>query len=128
MGGRLLRRWLEEPLLDVGPHHAAPRGGRGAGRDVIRRGDVRDLLRGMGDMERLVSRAAAGLANARDLVALKIALLRLPDLADARSAGAQLRERLNELAHRLACPPDVAAAHRRRPSRTIRLPDCARAA
>ena len=106
MGGRLLRRWLEEPLLDVGRitrrHDAVDE----LARDVIRRGDVRDLLKGMGDMERLVSRAAAGLANGRDLIALKNALLRLPDLA-ALLEGVQ-SEKLNELAHRLSCPPDVA--------------------
>src|SRR5579862_4382578 len=68
MGGRLLRRWLEEPLLDVGRINRRLDAVEELGRDLIRRGDVRDLLRGMGDMERLVSRSAAGLANARDLV------------------------------------------------------------
>src|SRR5579871_5735411 len=77
MGGRLLRRWLEEPLLE--PRRIARRHEvvEELTRDPIRRGDILELLRGMGDMERLVSRSAAGLANARDLVALKNALLRL---------------------------------------------------
>jgi DNA mismatch repair protein MutS len=107
MGGRLIRRWLEEPLLDVGRITRRLDAVEELARDVIRRGDVRDLLRGMGDMERLVSRSAAGLANARDLVALKIALLRLPELAVAL-AGVQ-SEKLRELAHRLSCPPEIAA-------------------
>jgi DNA mismatch repair protein MutS len=107
MGGRLLRRWLEEPLLDVGRIQRRHEAVEELARDVIRRGDMRDLLRGMGDMERLVSRAAAGLANARDLVALKNALLRLPELA-AALAGAR-SEKLSELGRRLACPPDIAA-------------------
>jgi DNA mismatch repair protein MutS len=106
MGGRLLRRWLEEPLLDVGRIDRRLDAVEELGRDLIRRGDVRDLLRGMGDIERLVSRSAAGLANARDLVALKNAVLRLPELATAL-AGAQ-SERLTELAHRLSCPPEIA--------------------
>ena len=106
MGGRLLRRWLEEPLLDVPHINRRLDAVEELSRDVIRRGDVRDLLRGMGDIERLVSRCAAGLANGRDLIALKNALLRLPDLAELLE-GIQ-SEKLNELAHRLSCPPDVA--------------------
>ncbi|HLV79023.1 MAG TPA: DNA mismatch repair protein MutS [Chthonomonadaceae bacterium] len=106
MGGRLLRRWLEEPLLDVGRIQRRHEAVEELAHDVIRRGDLRDLLRGMGDMERLVSRAAAGLANARDLVALKTALLRLPEIADALTG---LRaEKLQDLRRRLACPPEVA--------------------
>lgn len=106
MGGRLLRRWLEEPLLDVGRIRRRHDAVEELARDVIRRGDLRELLKGMGDMERLVSRAAAGLSNGRDLVALKIALLRLPEIASVlEGVGA---ERLQELAHRLSCPPDVA--------------------
>ncbi|HZT40869.1 MAG TPA: DNA mismatch repair protein MutS [Chthonomonadaceae bacterium] len=106
MGGRLLRRWLEEPLLDVGRIQRRHEAVDELAHDVIRRGDLRDLLRGMGDMERLVSRAAAGLANARDLVALKNALLRLPEIADALTG---LRaEKLQDLRRRLACPPEIA--------------------
>src|SRR5262249_47596492 len=66
-----------------------------------------DLLKGMGDIERLVSRSAAGLANARDLVALKDALVRLPELAAVLSGARS--ERLNDLGRRLACPPEIAA-------------------
>lgn len=106
MGGRLLRRWLEEPLLDVGRITRRHDAVEELARDVIRRGDVRELLRGMGDMERLVSRAAAGLANGRDLVALKNALLRLPELATLLEGVHS--EKLAELGHRLSCPPDVA--------------------
>ena len=106
MAGRLLRRWLEEPLLDVGRITRRLDAVEELSRDVIRRGDLRDLLKGMGDMERLVSRSAAGLANGRDLIALKNALLRLPELADLLD-GVHA-EKLVELAHRLSCPPDIA--------------------
>ena len=106
MGGRMLRRWLEEPLLDVGRITRRHDAVEELAHDVIRRGDVRDILRGMGDMERLVSRAAAGLANGRDLIALKNALLRLPELADLLEEVKA--EKLTEVAHRLSCPPDAA--------------------
>jgi DNA mismatch repair protein MutS len=106
MGGRLLRRWLEEPLLDVGRIRLRHDAVEELVQDVIRRGDVMEYLRGMGDMERLVSRAAAGIANGRDLVALKNALMRLPQLAAALQGVRS--ERLNELGRRLACPPEIA--------------------
>ena len=106
MGGRLLRSWLLEPLLDVARIRRRHEAVEEIVFDTIRRGDLRDLLRGMGDMERLVSRSAAGLANARDLVALSGALQRLPEISEALS-GAKA-ERLNDIGARLACPPDVA--------------------
>ena len=106
MGSRLLRRWLEEPLLDVSAINARLDAVDEAMRDLILRGDVRDLLKGMGDMERLVSRACTGLANARDLVALRDALLRLPELA--RILANAKSEKLAELSRRLGCTPDIA--------------------
>jgi DNA mismatch repair protein MutS len=83
MGGRMLRRWLEEPLLDPERIRQRQDGVEELAGDPIRRGDVRDLLKGMGDLERLVSRSAAGLANARDLVALGQGLQRLPQIESA---------------------------------------------
>ncbi|MCS6776029.1 MAG: DNA mismatch repair protein MutS, partial [Chloroherpetonaceae bacterium] len=106
MGGRLLRRWLEEPLLDIARIRERQDAVEELFLDSIRRGDVLEALRGMGDMERLVSRAAAGLANARDLVALKNALLRLPSLAMALQNVRSTR--LQEIARHLACPPGIA--------------------
>ena len=106
MGGRLQRRWLEEPLLDVVRIRRRHEAVEELVRDPIKRGDVRDLLKGMGDMERLVSRAAAGMANGRDLIALKEALLRVPELADVLQTATA--ERIHDLTHSLACPPDAA--------------------
>lgn len=82
MGGRLLRRWLEEPLLDVGRIEQRLDAVEELTKEEILRGDVRELLKGVNDIERLVSRAAAGLANARDLVGLKESLKRLPCLGE----------------------------------------------
>jgi DNA mismatch repair protein MutS len=82
MGGRMLRRWLEEPLLDVGRIHRRLDAVEELAGDELLRGDLRDLLRGINDIERLVSRSAAGLANARDLVGLRDSLRRLDPLCD----------------------------------------------
>jgi DNA mismatch repair protein MutS len=100
MGARLLRRWIHQPLLDVAPIHARldaveellsppPFEGEGAGVRVFLRTDLRKLLDGMYDVERLVGRVGFGNANARDLVALRRSLARIPRvkalLAEARS-------------------------------------------
>lgn len=87
MGGRALRRWLLQPLLDLK--------GIQARHDTIQelvensglRQDLRQLLRQIYDLERLTGRAGSGTANARDLVALSQSLLRLPDLAELASYG-----------------------------------------
>jgi DNA mismatch repair protein MutS len=83
MGARLLRRWLEQPLLDREAirkrHDAVER----LFEQAFVRGDLRDALKGVRDVERLVSRAATGLASPRDLAALRDSLLALPRLDDA---------------------------------------------
>jgi DNA mismatch repair protein MutS len=87
MGGRALRRWLLQPLLDIK--------GIRARHDTIQellentglREDLRQLLRGMYDLERLTGRASSGKANARDLVALADSLFKLPDLAELAAYG-----------------------------------------
>jgi DNA mismatch repair protein MutS len=87
MGSRALRRWLLQPLLDIK--------GIRARHDTIQelvenpglREDLRQLLRGMYDLERLTGRASSGKANARDLVALADSLLKLPELAELAAYG-----------------------------------------
>ncbi len=106
MGGRLLRNWLLEPLLDVSRIRRRHEAVNEIVHDAILRGDLRELLRGMGDMERLVSRSAAGLANARDLVALASALNRLSGISLALSTCQS--ERLCDISQRLANPPEIA--------------------
>jgi DNA mismatch repair protein MutS len=87
MGGRALRRWLLQPLLDIK--------GIRARHDTIQelvenpglREDLRQLLRGIYDLERLTGRSSSGKANARDLVALADSLLKLPELAELAAYG-----------------------------------------
>ncbi len=105
MGGRMLRRWLEEPLLDLQQITNRQDVVEELYRSVITRGDIRELLRGMGDIERLVTRCAAGMANARDLVGLKLALQRLPELARALADVKSLQ--LATLQRQLAVQPEV---------------------
>ena len=86
MGARLLRQWMLRPLLDreaiVRRQEAVATLVDGpAARDALRR-----RLEGVGDLERLTSRAALGVAHARDLIALRGFLARLPGLAEALGA------------------------------------------
>ena len=74
MGGRRLRRWLGQPLLereelerrlDAVEHFFA---------DAFRRSDARSLLGNIADLERILGRVQAGTAIPRDLTALKAGL------------------------------------------------------
>ncbi len=81
MGGRALRRWFLQPLLDIKGIRARLDTIQELLEDSSLRQDLRQLLRQIYDLERLTGRAGSGTANARDLVALADSLLRLPQLA-----------------------------------------------
>ncbi|MBD2110541.1 MULTISPECIES: DNA mismatch repair protein MutS [Cyanophyceae] len=81
MGGRTLRRWLLQPLLDVKGIQQR----QSTIVELLQDGNLRQMLqhklKQIYDLERLAGRAGSGTANARDLVALADSFLRLPDLA-----------------------------------------------
>lgn len=81
MGGRLLKKWLDAPLLSVERINRRLDAVEAFHADPLTRGDVRDALRGVSDVERLMARISTGTANARDLVALKLSLSRIPEVA-----------------------------------------------
>jgi DNA mismatch repair protein MutS len=81
MGGRLLKKWLDAPLLSVERINRRLDAVEAFHADPIVRGDVRDALRGVADLERLIARISTGTANARDLVALRTSLDRVPEVA-----------------------------------------------
>lgn len=78
MGGRLLRRWLQAPLLqvdDIRGRHATV---RGLCSDPMLLASLRQLIGGVGDLERLVTKVVTERANARDLAAMRHGLSQLP--------------------------------------------------
>ena len=87
MGGRALRRWLLQPLINSK--------GIKARQDTIEelvansslRQDLRAMLRKIYDIERLSGRVSSGSANARDLLGLAESLVKLVDLAAIASYG-----------------------------------------
>ncbi|MCS7220277.1 MAG: DNA mismatch repair protein MutS [Anaerolineae bacterium] len=78
MGARLLRRWITQPLLDVKRIRERLDAVEALVSDGLLRHDLRVLLDGLYDVERLAGRIGFGSANARDLVALRRAIERLP--------------------------------------------------
>ena len=81
MGGRMLRAWVERPLLgpvQIKRRHAAV--GELA-RDNVLRGETMQCLREIGDMQRLIARAVYGSANGRDLAQLASCCRQLPKLS-----------------------------------------------
>jgi DNA mismatch repair protein MutS len=97
MGGRLLRRWLEQPLLDPARINARLDAVADLVESALLRGDLRERLQGISDLERLTSRCATGTANPRDLGALRASLQRLPELRDLALSTAALEALGNRL-------------------------------
>ena len=81
MGGRLLRRWLNAPLLVLPPLLRRQSAVGALVGSTSRRLAVGAALAGIGDIDRLVCRAQQGSATPRDLLALARALERLDPLA-----------------------------------------------
>ena len=79
-GSRLLRKWILQPLLSKERIERRLDAVSELRDNLLLRRDCRDLLKGIGDIERLVSRAVSGTGNARDLVSLQGALQTLPAL------------------------------------------------
>lgn len=82
MGGRALRRWLLQPLIDIKGIRARQDTIQELIENTALRQDLRQLLRQIYDLERLTGRAGSGTANAKDLMALADSLSRLPELSE----------------------------------------------
>jgi DNA mismatch repair protein MutS len=85
MGGRLLRRWLHRPLRDHGAlrirYHAVA-----TLIDAVRHVALAEMLRSIGDLERILARVALRSARPRDLTQLRTALGALPGLRQSLHA------------------------------------------
>lgn len=102
MGKRLIRRWLENPLLSI-PKITRRQNAVAEMTDaVVKRDKIRQALTGVTDMERLVTRIVYGAANARELRTLFAAIGHLPEIK-ALLAGAassfvqQIEQDIDEL-------------------------------
>lgn len=98
MGGRLLRRWLNQPLLQVEAINTRLDAVAALHDATAERSALRAALRPLGDLERLVSRAAQRIANPRDLLQLCAALRGIPALAERLSAVSGTTDALRAIA------------------------------
>ncbi|HWQ12779.1 MAG TPA: DNA mismatch repair protein MutS [Roseiflexaceae bacterium] len=85
MGARLLRRWIQQPLLDIGQLRVRQDAVERFVEDAILRASVRAQLKLVGDMERVVNRVIQGVSvtTPRDMARLREGLRALPELAEA---------------------------------------------
>lgn len=80
LGGRLLKSWIEKPLLDKNEIQNRLDSTEEMVNDTTLRLQLKDQLDQVYDLERIVSRITYGTANARDLLSLKNSLEHMPEL------------------------------------------------
>jgi DNA mismatch repair protein MutS len=80
MGGRLLKKWVSNPLNKLDQIRWRANGVQSLVEDVSLRTTLQTELSEIGDMERLIARIATGRANPREMLALKRILQSIPKL------------------------------------------------
>ncbi|MDD6188446.1 MAG: DNA mismatch repair protein MutS [Clostridiales bacterium] len=114
MGGRLLRSWIEKPLLSTNVINRRLNAVAELVSNTIMRGELREGLKAIDDMERLIGRVVYGSGNARDLAALAGSAEALPGikklLAGAKSDMLVELADMDELADMVALVRDVICA------------------
>ncbi len=78
MGARALRRWVEQPLINIGDINERLEAVEELKDKFMVRMELRELFRKVYDIERLISRIVLGNANCRDMIALKNSLGQIP--------------------------------------------------
>ena len=102
MGGRTLRKYVEQPLIDAESIDERLNSVEELKNNAICREEIREYLGAIYDLERLMSRVTYQSANPRDLIALKSSLAMLPPihciLADMSTKGlCDIREQMDTL-------------------------------
>ncbi|MDR3190259.1 MAG: DNA mismatch repair protein MutS [Lactobacillaceae bacterium] len=80
MGGRMLKQWIEQPLLDQSQLEARYDKVGELIQAYFGRAALQDTLKQVYDLERLAGRVAYGTANGRDLLQLRNSLRQIPEL------------------------------------------------
>ncbi len=80
MGGRLLRSWLEKPLLDAGEIISRQNAVEELVNNTLLRGELDEALKYVTDLERVMTRIVTGSVNCRDLLGFACGLRVLPDI------------------------------------------------
>jgi len=101
MGGRLLRRWLGQPLLDIKELNKRQEAIAWFAENTLPRHNVTSLLGDVADIERLINRIKSGIALPRELVALRRSLELVPEMQKTLTTISWLKDQLK------ACPEVV---------------------
>lgn len=110
MGRRLLRHWLERPLLQVAEINRRLNAVGALIADRQFRIEVKKILTQLTDLERVVARISLNRANGRDLQALRLSLEKLPELRDLLSDKTD--DLLQEINRNLILLPEIVEAVR----------------
>ncbi|MGD9567876.1 MAG: DNA mismatch repair protein MutS [Sedimentibacter sp.] len=86
MGGRQLKKWIEEPLKNITLINNRLEAVEELYNNVMVSNNIKEYLKTVYDIERLISRIVYGNCNGRDLNALKQSLSNFPDLKSEISA------------------------------------------
>ncbi|MBI4296708.1 MAG: DNA mismatch repair protein MutS, partial [Chloroflexi bacterium] len=105
MGGRLLRRWLGQPLLDLKELMRRQEAVEWFHGNNLLRSQIISTLGGVADLERLVNRVRSNIALPRELVALRRSLETIPALIRLLEAGKSIEWTTRDLR---PCPEIVA--------------------
>ena len=82
MGARLLRKWIEQPLLNSSEINMRLDAVEFFVKNIPVRSQAAEVLKGIGDIERIMSKVVYGSVNARELVALKNSFCNLQKIKD----------------------------------------------
>lgn len=102
MGGRLLRKYIEQPLIDKEKIEANLDTVEVLGKNSVDRDEIREYLNTIYDLERLLGKISYKTANPRDLIAFRNSLSMLPAIKTLlegfdTSVLNDIRERLDTL-------------------------------
>jgi len=78
MGGRRIRKWLEEPLIIKADILNRQQAVEEFNNDIILLEDLKEALKSIYDIERLVGKISSTAINAKELIALKNSLSKIP--------------------------------------------------
>ena len=90
MGGRLLRRWLGQPLLDITELNKRQDAIEWFGENTLARSQAISLLGEVADLERLINRVKGGIAAPRELIALRRSLEIIPKLKQVLESASSI--------------------------------------
>ena len=99
MGKRMIRSWVEHPLMNVAKILKRQSAVEELVNDTVKRLELSAMLVGIFDIERLMTRIVYGSANARELRSLCVAISNLPQLKNelCDSKSSYLRDIYNDM-------------------------------